>query len=152
MILEDETDPALLGRQPDPAVALADDSGLEVDALRGAPGVRSKRFGGEIEPSAERNNAALLAALDGVTARGARFVCAIALAQPDGTVELFDGEVRGEIATSPRGDGGFGYDPLFIVAPDGRTMAELDAEEKDRISHRGIAAAKLRARLAGSRS
>ena len=72
-----------------------------------------------------------------------------ALAWPDGRALLFDGEVRGEIALAPRGEQGFGYDPLFIIAGDGRTMAELPAHEKHRISHRGIAVAKLRAFLAG---
>jgi XTP/dITP diphosphohydrolase len=83
-----------------------------------------------------------------VTERGARFVCVTALATPNGTVETFEGEVRGEIALAPRGAEGFGYDPLFIIARDGRTMAELASDEKHRISHRGLAAAKLRARLA----
>jgi XTP/dITP diphosphohydrolase len=125
---------------------VADDSGLEVDALRGAPGLRSRRFFGDDASAAERNEK-LLAMLDGVTSRGARFVCVTALAAPDGRVELFDGEVRGEIAPAPRGDQGFGYDPLFVIAGDGRTMAELPAHEKHRISHRGLAVAKLRAFL-----
>ena len=127
---------------------VADDSGLEVDALRGAPGLRSRRFFGDDASAAERNTQ-LLALLEGVTARGARFVCVTALAWPDGRIELFDGEVRGEIALAPRGDQGFGYDPLFVIAGDGRTMAELPAHEKHRISHRGLAVAKLRAFLAG---
>ncbi len=127
---------------------IADDSGLEVDALGGAPGVRSRRYFGDDLPPAERNRM-LLALLDGVTDRTARFVAVIALAQPDGRVETFDGEVRGEIAESPRGEDGFGYDPVFIVAEDGRTMAELPKDEKNAISHRGLAAAKLRAALAG---
>ena len=126
---------------------VADDSGLEVYALRGAPGVRSRRFFGEDASAAERN-AKLLALLDGVDDRSARFVCVTALASPDGHVELFEGEVRGEIAEAPRGDGGFGYDPVFVIAGDGRTMAELSPEEKHRVSHRGLAGAKLRARLA----
>lgn len=126
---------------------IADDSGLEVYALRGAPGVRSRRFFGE-DASAEERNAKLLALLDGVEDRSARFVCVTALASPDGHVELFEGEVHGEIAESPRGDAGFGYDPVFVIAGDGRTMAELSSEEKHRISHRGLAGAKLRARLA----
>ena len=126
---------------------IADDSGLEVNALRGAPGVRSRRFFGE-DVHAEERNAKLLALLDGVDDRTARFVCVTALASPDGHVELFDGEVHGEIAESPRGRGGFGYDPVFIIAGDGRTMAELSSAEKHRISHRGLAGAKLRARLA----
>ncbi len=127
---------------------VADDSGLEVDALRGAPGLRSRRFFGDDASAAERNEK-LLALLDGVRSRGARFVCVTTLASPDGRVELFDGEVRGEIALAPRGDQGFGYDPLFVIAGDGRTMAELPTHEKHRISHRGLAVAKLRAHLAG---
>ena len=126
---------------------IADDSGLEVDALRGAPGLRSRRFFGE-DATAEERNARLLALMEGVTARGARFVCVAALATRNGAVETVEGEVRGEIALAPRGAEGFGYDPLFLIAGDGRTMAELASDEKHRISHRGLAAAKLRARLA----
>lgn len=129
---------------------VADDSGLEVDALRGAPGLRSRRFFGEDASAAERNTR-LLALLEGVETRGARFVCVTALGWPDGRVELFEGEVRGEIALAPRGEQGFGYDPLFVIAGDGRTMAELPHEEKHRISHRGLAVAKLRAFLADER-
>ena len=125
---------------------IADDSGLEVDALHGAPGLRSRRFFGDDATPADRNTR-LLALLEGVEARGARFVCVAALADPDGRVELFDGEVRGEIAYAPRGEHGFGYDPVFVIAGDGRTMAELSAEEKHERSHRGLAAAKVRARL-----
>ncbi len=128
---------------------VADDSGLEVEALRGAPGLRSRRFFGDDATAAERNEK-LLALLDGVAQRGARFVCVTALAWPDGRVELFDGEVRGAIGLAPRGEQGFGYDPLFVIAGDGRTMAELPADEKHRISHRGLAAAKLRAYLGGT--
>jgi len=126
---------------------VADDSGLEVDALRGAPGLRSRRFFGE-DATAEQRNTRLLAMLQDTSARGARFVCVAALAWPDGRVELFDGEVRGEIGYAPRGEQGFGYDPIFVIAGDGRTMAEVPAHEKHAISHRGLAAAKLRARLA----
>ena len=129
---------------------VADDSGLEVDALRGAPGLRSRRFFGE-DATAQQRNTRLLALMENVTARGARFVCVAALASPDGRVETFDGEVRGEIGLAPRGAQGFGYDPLFVIAGDGRTMAELSSDEKHRISHRGLAAAKLRARLADPR-
>jgi XTP/dITP diphosphohydrolase len=125
---------------------IADDSGLEVDALGGAPGVRSRRYFGDDVPAAQRNQM-LLALLEGIEDRGARFVCAIALALPDGTVETFTGEVRGEIARAPSGAAGFGYDPVFVIAGDGRTMAELGEAEKDRISHRGLAGARLRARL-----
>jgi len=126
---------------------VADDSGLEVDALRGAPGLRSRRFFGE-DATAEQRNTRLLAMLHDASARGARFVCVAALAWPDGRVELFDGQVRGEIGYAPRGEQGFGYDPIFVIAGDGRTMAEVPAHEKHAISHRGLAAAKLRARLA----
>ena len=129
---------------------VADDSGLEVDALRGAPGLRSRRFFGD-DASAEERNTRLLALLEGVTERRARFVCVAALAWPDGRVETFDGEVRGEIGPGPRGTRGFGYDPLFVIEGDGRTMAELESLAKHRISHRGLAAAKLRARLAEPR-
>lgn len=125
---------------------VADDSGLEVDALHGAPGLRSRRFFGDDAGAAERNTR-LLGLLEGVEARGARFVCVAALAWPGGRVELFDGEVRGEIGLTPRGEQGFGYDPLFVIAGDGRTMAELPPEEKHRLSHRGLAVAKLRAFL-----
>ena len=127
---------------------VADDSGLEVDALGGAPGVRSRRYFGE-DVSPERRNAMLLALLDGVEDRGARMVCVIALALPDGVCDLFEGEVRGEIALAPSGAHGFGFDPVFLVQGDGRTMAQLPGDEKDRISHRGLAVAKLRARLGG---
>ena len=128
---------------------VADDSGLEVDALRGAPGLRSRRSFGDDATAAERNEK-LLALLDGVKQRGARFVCVTALAWPDGRALLFDGEVRGEIGLALRGEQGFGYDPLFVIAGDGRTMAELPADEKHRISHRGLAAAKVRAYLGGT--
>jgi XTP/dITP diphosphohydrolase len=127
---------------------VADDSGLEVDALRGAPGLRSRRFFGDDASAAERNTR-LLALLEGVDARGARFMCVTALAWPDGRAQMFDGQVRGEIGLAPRGEHGFGYDPLFVIAGDGRTMAELPANEKHRISHRGLATAKLRAYLGG---
>ena len=129
---------------------VADDSGLEVDALGGAPGVRSRRFFGA-GASPEERNRMLLGLLDGVTDRTARFVAVIALAQPDGRVETFDGEVRGEIAEAPRGEDGFGYDPVFVIAEDGRTMAEVPQQEKNAISHRGLAAAKLRAALVSGR-
>lgn len=141
---------ALAYQQASGLLTVADDSGLEVAALRGAPGVRSRRFFGEDATPIERN-ARLLALLDGVTDRSARFVAVIALAQRDGTVETFEGEVRGEIAAAPRGPEGFGYDPVFVIAGDGRTMAELPRAEKNAISHRGLAAAKLRAALTEAR-
>ena len=125
-------------------VVLADDSGLEVDALDGAPGVRSARYSGENEhgnsPDAA-NNARLLGELRGLPRqqRSARFVCVIAAAQDGKTIRIFRGEVEGVILEEPRGDGGFGYDPLFYVAGIGRTFAQLEAEEKSRFSHRGEA-------------
>ena len=120
---------------------MADDSGLEVDALGGAPGVHSKRF--TPEATAASNNRALLEALQGVQDRRARFVCALALVSKLGE-EVVRGTVEGEIGHAPRGEGGFGYDPLFLPddAP-GRSMAELSPQEKDNISHRGRAVAHL---------
>jgi XTP/dITP diphosphohydrolase len=125
--------------------AVGDDSGLRVDALSGAPGIRSARYSGEGEAGNRRK---LLAALAGVPPerRGAHFACALALARPDGRVEVFHGECHGRIALAPRGAGGFGYDPLFEL-PDGRTMAELPEAEKNALSHRGRAFAQLAARL-----
>jgi XTP/dITP diphosphohydrolase len=116
---------------------VADDSGLEVDALNGAPGVRSKRF--TPEALAETNNTRLLKELTGSQDRRARFVCALALV--DGTREsVVRGTVEGTIATTLQGVGGFGYDPLFLPdATPGRSMAELTPREKDAISHRGHA-------------
>ena len=120
--------------------ALADDSGLEVDALGGAPGVFSARYAGpEADDAANRSR--LLEALRAtpVAERGARFRCVVALAYPFTTnVRLGEGAVEGRIAMDERGDLGFGYDPLFELA-DGRRMAELSAEEKNRISHRALA-------------
>ena len=120
--------------------ALADDSGLEVDALDGVPGVRSARYAGSSATDAE-NRAKLLAALRGVPEqrRTARFRCVVALTFPFATnVRYGEGSVEGRIADDQRGDAGFGYDPVFEL-PDGRRMAELVAEEKNRISHRAEA-------------
>jgi XTP/dITP diphosphohydrolase len=129
--------------------ALADDSGLEVDPLRGAPGVRSSRYAGERATDAD-NNAKLLEALAEVAdeSRTARFRSVIVLLEPDGTIHTGEGACEGRIGHSPRGGGGFGYDPLFLpVAAPGRTMAELTTAEKNRISHRGAALRALRAAL-----
>jgi len=117
--------------------ALADDSGLEVDALDGAPGIYSARFAGE-GATDQTNNARLLHLLDGIPEkkRTARFRCAIAIATPDGTVRTAEGCCEGRILHSPRGSGGFGYDPLFLLPERGLTFSELSPEEKNRISHR----------------
>ena len=127
----------------------ADDTGLEVEALGGAPGVYSARYAGESK-DAQANMRKLLAALEGEANRRARFTTYIALAHPaDDEVELFHGEVTGQITTEPGGTAGFGYDPIF--RPDGydRTFAQLSAEEKNSISHRGRATRKLLERLKG---
>jgi len=128
--------------------ALADDSGLEVAALGGGPGPRSARFGGPALDDAGRVTR-LLAELEGCAgeARRARYVCAAALALPDGEVATAFGECAGRIATAPRGQTGFGYDPVFEIDPPGRTMAELSPEEKNRISHRAQAFRALREAL-----
>lgn len=120
--------------------ALADDSGLEVDALGGAPGVRSSRYAGP-DASDRRNIEKLLEALRSVgpERRGGRFVCCVALASPDGTARTFRGEIRGRIGTAPRGVSGLGYDPIFHPEGDARTFAEMSDTEKDAISHRGKA-------------
>lgn len=116
----------------------ADDSGLEVVALGGAPGVYSARFAGE-HATSEQNNALLLERLAGQKNRQARFVCVIALAEGGNLIHTFRGEVQGEILHEPRGGGGFGYDPLFYYPPFQRGLAELSEDEKFAISHRGKA-------------
>ena len=130
--------------------AIADDSGLEVDALDGAPGVYSARYAGT--PSDDAcNNAKLLAALRDVPAAGrtARFRCVATFVDPASGVELArSGACEGEILAAPRGDLGFGYDPLFLVPALGRTMAELPLDEKNRLSHRAAAFRALAAALA----
>lgn len=116
--------------------ALADDTGLEVASLGGAPGVRSARFAGE-QASYADNVLALLRQLSGETDRSARFRTVMALVTPDGQQIVVEGVLEGSIIDTPRGDSGFGYDPVFEV--DGRTLAELGAAEKNAISHRGRA-------------
>ena len=128
-------------------VTLADDSGLEVDALHGEPGIHSARYSGEDGDDA-RNNEKLLRALAGVPEekRRARFVCVLALCAPaalGGGEWLFRGECEGRIAFAPRGENGFGYDPLFFYPPLNQTFAEVDREAKCRVSHRGQALRKL---------
>jgi XTP/dITP diphosphohydrolase len=133
--------------------AIADDSGLEVDGLAGRPGVRSARYAGEEATDQENLDKVLrdLAASDGPAS--ARYVCVIALVEPDGRESVFEGICEGRLTQEPRGLGGFGYDPAFVPADtgpgDGRTMAELSPAEKHEISHRGRAARSLAAHLAG---
>jgi XTP/dITP diphosphohydrolase len=124
--------------------ALADDSGICVDALGGAPGVRSARYAGE-PVSDSRNNEKLLSELKNVNDRHARYVCVIALVKnpEDSDPLVAEGEWHGEIARAPRGSGGFGYDPLFWLPGRGCTAAELDPAEKNRVSHRGLALSRL---------
>lgn len=129
---------------------LADDSGLEVDALGGLPGVLSARFGGPQATDAERN-ARLLELLRGIPPerRTARFRCVVAIADPRGTVQVAEGVCEGRIALEPRGSRGFGYDPIFEIPSLGKTFGELDPEVKNRLSHRALAMAKARAILEG---
>jgi XTP/dITP diphosphohydrolase len=126
-------------------LTLADDSGLEVDSLRGLPGVRSARYAGE-KASSQENNQKLLREMQGVpiSKRGARFRCIVALRSPGGREGLAEGACRGRIGFKEKGRKGFGYDPLFILPRDGRTMAELSLEAKNQISHRGKALRKIR--------
>jgi len=126
-------------------LTLADDSGLEVDALGGEPGVLSHRYAGEDVSDADRY-LFLLEKLKDIPEekRTAKFRCVIALATPDGTTELCSGECRGVITMSPKGEQGFGYDPVFYLPELGKTMAELSTKEKNRISHRARAVEKVR--------
>lgn len=131
---------------------LADDSGIEVDALDGGPGVRTRRYAGEDATDAD-NNAKLLAALEGLPAerRAARYVCVLALAVPGEALRFEHGICRGRIATSPRGTGGFGYDPIFVPEGepiDGRTFGQWSTDEKNRVSHRARAARAMAPHLA----
>ncbi len=121
-------------------IGLGDDSGLCVDALDGAPGIYSARYAGD-HGNTEENNKLLLKNLEGERNRRARFVCVICCAYPDNSkeYEFFRGETEGVIIDEYRGEGGFGYDPIFYYEPFGRTFAELTAEEKNSISHRGKA-------------
>lgn len=118
--------------------ALADDSGICVDALGGAPGIFSARFAGE-HGNDEANNRLLLEKLSGASDRGAHYTCAMVLAYPDGKEVEAEGYLYGEITANPRGEGGFGYDPLFVPKGSLRTVAEYTDEEKNAISHRGEA-------------
>jgi XTP/dITP diphosphohydrolase len=120
--------------------ALGDDSGLEVEALGGFPGIRSARLG----PTQQERTAELLRRLDGVPRPwNARFICVIALAVPGREIELFEGECRGEVVPEWRGEAGFGYDPIFLVPGTGKTFGEMPPEEKRKYSHRAAAARAL---------
>jgi len=140
---------AILVAQAARSHALGDDSGLCVDALGGRPGVHSSRWAGAGATDADRI-AKLMRELEGVpdTDRGASFVCCLTLAGPDGEALLrVEGRCRGAILRAPRGARGFGYDPVFLHPESGRTFAELDEAEKNRVSHRGVALARLVARM-----
>lgn len=122
--------------------SLADDSGLTVVALGGRPGVQSARYGGDELSDAERNQL-LLEQMEGHPDRSAAYVCVICLVRPGGPAsKIFLGRCEGRVARHPSGSGGFGYDPIFLL-PDGRSMAELPDDEKDRVSHRGLAIAEM---------
>jgi len=125
-------------------IALADDSGLEVDALGGRPGVFSARYAGE-NGDYQANNQLLLKELEGVPPekRSARFVCAMAVSIPGGQTYIIEESCPGIITEKPQGKGGFGYDPLFLYEPAGKTFAEMNALEKNRVSHRGRALKKV---------
>jgi XTP/dITP diphosphohydrolase len=129
-------------------ITLADDSGLEVEALGGRPGVLSSRYAGPQKNDLDRIDR-LLKEMEGIPEekRSARFRCVIALATPEGELHTAEGECRGTIATQPRGSHGFGYDPVFWLPEYSRTMAELDTEAKNKISHRARAMQQTKAAL-----
>lgn len=130
------------------ALVLADDSGLEVDAMGGGPGIYSARWMGE-DTSYEIKNQAIIDRVSGLTGqeRSARFRCVIAAVFPDGQEAVAEGTIEGIIADHPAGTGGFGYDPIFYLPERGMTTAELSAEEKNAISHRGRALRKMREQI-----
>jgi len=123
--------------------AIADDSGLVVEALDGAPGVYSARYAGEKATDSD-NISKLLKAMEGKRNRKAAFECVISIAVPAGPALTYEGRCEGEITETPRGDGGFGYDPVFFYPPLGKTFAEISLQEKNRVSHRGRALAEVR--------
>jgi XTP/dITP diphosphohydrolase len=126
--------------------ALADDSGLEVEALGGAPGVHSARYAG-VNASDADNNDRLLREMTGISNRKASFCCVLSLAAPTGFALTYEAHCDGIILESPRGSHGFGYDPLFFFPPNGKTFAEMTTEEKLQVSHRGKALEELQAEL-----
>jgi len=121
---------------------IADDSGLVVEALDGAPGVRSARYAGDKATDAE-NIAKLLKEMEGKTNRKAAFECVISIAVPSGPALTYEGRCEGEITTEPRGESGFGYDPVFYYPPYGKTFAEIPMADKNKVSHRGQALAEV---------
>lgn len=123
--------------------AIADDSGLEVEALGGAPGIFSARYGGKQTDDAT-NNLKLLEAMRGKDNRRAAFVCAVAIAKPSGQIRIYSGRCAGEILHEPRGEDGFGYDPLFLYPPLRKSFAQITEKEKNEVSHRGRAMRRLR--------
>jgi XTP/dITP diphosphohydrolase len=129
-------------------LTVADDSGLEVDGLKGLPGIYSARYAGE-RASSQDNNRKLLREMEGlpISKRGARFKCILAVVSPDGKEVAAEGSCKGRIGFREKGKKGFGYDPLFVLPKYGKTMAELSLTEKNRISHRGKALRKLRKKI-----
>ena len=127
---------------------IADDSGLEVEWLKGLPGIYSARYAGK-GASARENNQKLINEMEGISLskRGARFKCVMAMVSPDGREAIAEGSCKGRIGFKEKGKKGFGYDPLFILPKYGKAMAELSLEEKNKISHRGKALRKLRRRI-----
>ena len=126
-------------------LTMTDDSGLEVECLRGLPGIYSARYAGE-KATPQENNEKLLREMEGISLskRGAKFRCVMAIVSPDGREAIAEGSCRGAIGFKEKGRKGFGYDPLFILPRYGKTMAELSLEEKNKMSHRGKALRKLR--------
>lgn len=130
------------------AAVIADDSGLEVEQLNGAPGIYSARFAGE-HADDEENNRKLLSMMEGIEDRKARYVCAIAVVNTDDSYFIVEGECRGVIGFHPEGKNGFGYDPLFYLSEYEATMAQLDPDIKNSISHRAKALQKMKEKLEG---
>lgn len=145
---ENAVDKAVQAARETGEISLADDSGISIDALNGMPGVLSARWAGR-HGDDPANNALVLAQLADVPddRRGAEFVCALALAVPGAEPQVVHGRWRGRMLREPLGTNGFGYDPLFVPDGDGRSSAELDPAEKDRLSHRGLAVQQMLPRL-----
>lgn len=136
----------LLSKGENNFIVMADDSGLSVDYLNGAPGVYSARYAGE-NGNDRKNNEKLLKELEGVNDRGAKFVCVISVINSEGKDLVIRGEVEGKIIEKLNGEGGFGYDPLFFYEGFNKTFAEVSGEEKNKVSHRGVALKKLKEKI-----